>query len=391
VTGEPGGPGPGQAEAQGAGVQGAGARGAGAQSARAQGAEVPGAGVQGAEVPGIRAEATAAWFVANVPGARPPLTFRVIAGGRSNLTYLVLDSGGGSWVLRRPPLSGVLPSAHDMGREHRIISALRDTPVPVPGAIGLCEDPSVTGAPFYVMAYVDGVVPSDERTVASSFDERQRATAARSLVEVLVALHEVDPVAVGLGDLGRRDGYIERQLRRWSRQWEQSKTRELPAIEEAGRRLAASVPAQQGPSTIVHGDYRLDNLILSPAGEVLAVLDWELCTLGDPLADVGLLMVYWSDPGDDVLPLGSTVTAMPGFPRSAEVAAAYATASGRDLSELDFYVAFGYWKLAAILEGVYARSAAGAYGGGDDTYRRFAGVVERLAERALDATTRAGG
>jgi aminoglycoside phosphotransferase (APT) family kinase protein len=346
-------------------------------------------GVRDVTVPGIEAEATTAWFAANVPGARPPLAFRVIAGGHSNLTYLVLDSAGRSWVLRRPPLSGVLPSAHDMGREHRIIAALRDTQVPVPEAVGFCEDPSVTGAPFYVMGYVDGIVPRDERTVASTFDEPQRAAAARSLVEVLVALHEVDPVAVGLGDLGRRDGYIERQLRRWSRQWEQSKTRELPAMEEAGRRLAARVPAQQGPGTIVHGDYRLDNLMLSPAGEVLAVLDWELCTLGDPLADVGLLVVYWSDPGDDVLPLDSTVTAMPGFPRGAEVARAYASRSGRDLSELDFYVAFGYWKLAAILEGVYARSAAGAYGRGDDAYRRFATVVERLADRALDATARA--
>ena len=359
----------------------------------AAGRQVPTPGGAGrgeaAAVPGIQAEATTAWFVENVPGARPPLTFEVIAGGRSNLTYRVRDSAGGSWVLRRPPLSGVLPSAHDMGREYRIISALRDTPVPVPEAIGLCEDPSVTGAPFYVMGFVDGIVPRDERTVAGAFDEAQRATSARSLVEVLVALHAVEPAEVGLGELGRRTGYIERQLRRWSRQWEQSKTRELPEMEEAGRRLAAGVPAQQGPGSIVHGDYRLDNLILSPAGEVLAVLDWELCTLGDPLADLGLLMVYWSEPGDDVLPLDSTVTVLPGFPSRAEVASAYATASGRDLSQLDFYVAFGYWKLAAILEGVYARSAAGAYGTGDETYRRFSTVVERLAGRSLQAITRA--
>jgi aminoglycoside phosphotransferase (APT) family kinase protein len=341
-------------------------------------------------VQGIQAEATTDWFVANVAGVRPPLSFLVIPGGRSNLTYQVQDAGGRSWVLRRPPLSGVLPSAHDMAREHRIISALRDTPVPVPEAIGLCEDPTVTGAPFYVMSFVDGIVPRDERTVAGAFGEPQRATSARSLIEVLVALHAVEPAGVGLGDLGRRTGYIERQLRRWSRQWEQSKTRELPEMEEAGRRLAASVPAQQGPGSIVHGDYRLDNLMLSPAGEVLAVLDWELCTLGDPLADVGLLMVYWSEPGDDVLPLDSTVTALPGFPSRAEVAGAYATAGGRDLSQLDFYVAFGYWKLAAILEGVYARSAAGAYGSGDESYRRFATVVERLAERSLEAITRLG-
>jgi aminoglycoside phosphotransferase (APT) family kinase protein len=344
----------------------------------------------GGGAPGIDVGGTTAWFAANVPQAPPPLHFQVIAGGRSNLTYLVRDADGGVWVLRRPPLSGVLPSAHDMGREHRIISALLGTPVPVPEAIGLCEDASVTGAPFYVMRFVEGLVPRDEAAVRAAFDERQRETAAASLVEVLVALHEVDPAAVGLGDLGRRDGYIERQLRRWSRQWEQSKTRELPAMDEAGRRLAERVPAQQGPGTIVHGDYRLDNLILSPGGEVAAVLDWELCTLGDPLADVGLLMVYWSDPGDDVLPLDSTVTALPGFPRGPEVAAAYARGSGRDLSELDFYVAFGYWKLAAILEGVYARSAAGAYGRDDDTYRRFARVVELLAERALESVSRAG-
>ncbi len=343
----------------------------------------------GAGPPGIEAEATAAWLAANVPGARPPFAFSLIAGGRSNLTYLVRDAAGAAWVLRRPPLSGVLPSAHDMGREHRIISALRDTPVPVPEAVGLCPDPSVTGAPFYVMRYVDGIVPRDEATVAGAFDERQRATASMSLVEALVALHRVDPDAVGLGGLGRRDGYVGRQLRRWSRQWEQSRTRELPAIEEVGRRLAARVPPQ-GAATIVHGDYRLDNLVLSPAGEVLAVLDWELCTLGDPLADVGLLLVYWSEPGDEVLPLGSAPTAMPGFPPRQELAAAYARSSGRDLGDLEFYQALGYWKLAVILEGVYARSAAGAYGGGDDTYRGFAAVVARLAERALDATARAG-
>src|SRR6266542_173162 len=259
----------------------------------------------------------------------------------------------------------------------------------VPEAVGLCPDPSVTGAPFYVMRYVDGIVPRDEATVAGAFDERQRATASMSLVEALVALHRVDPHAVGLGGLGRRDGYAGRQLRRWSRQSEQSRTRELPAIEEVGRRLAARVPPQ-GAATIVHGDYRLDNLVLSPAGEVLAVLDWELCTLGDPLADVGLLLVYWSEPGDEVLPLGSAPTAMPGFPPRQELAAAYARSSGRDLGDLEFYQALGYWKLAVILEGVYARSAAGAYGGGDDTYRGFAAVVARLAERALDATARAG-
>jgi aminoglycoside phosphotransferase (APT) family kinase protein len=341
-------------------------------------------------VAGIRAQPVGAWLASQAPAVRPPLSFELFAGGRSNLTFLVRDAAGAAWVLRRPPLSGVLPSAHDMAREYRIISALRGTAVPVPGAVGLCQDPAVTGAPFYVMDYVDGVVPRDQATVERSFDPRRRAAVTASLVDALVALHGVDPDAVGLGELGRREAYVERQLRRWGRQWEQSKTRELPAIDEVGRRLAARVPPQQGPAAIVHGDYRLDNLILSPAGEVVAVLDWELCTLGDPLADVGLLMVYWSEPGDQVQPLSSAPTAMPGFPSRAEVAAAYAAGSGRDLSELDFYVALGYWKLAVILEGVYARSAMGAYGRGDDSYTSFAAVVTQLAERAAEATAHAG-
>jgi aminoglycoside phosphotransferase (APT) family kinase protein len=340
-------------------------------------------------VAGIRAEAVGAWFCDNVPGARPPLDFELIAGGRSNLTYVVRDAAGAVWVLRRPPLSGVLPSAHDMAREHRIISALHDTPVPVPGAVGLCQDPGVTGAPFYVMEHVDGVVPRDQATVEGAFDERQRAGIAASMVATLVALHRVDPDAVGLGDLGRRDGYVGRQLRRWGRQWEQSKTRELPAIEEVAHRLAARVPPQQGPATIVHGDYRLDNLMVSPAGQVVAVLDWELCTLGDPLADVGLLLVYWPGPGDEVRPLTSPPSILPGFPSRAELAGAYAGGSGRDLSELDFYVALGFWKLAVILEGVYARSAAGAYGG-RFAYQEFPAIVTRLSEQALDATASAG-
>lgn len=354
----------------------------------------PGAGAgAGAGAPGppagIEPGPVTAWFTANVPAARPPLGFELIAGGHSNLTFLVRDAAGAAWVLRRPPLSGVLPSAHDMGREFLIIAALRGTPVPVPGAVGLCEDPSVTGAPFYVMDYVDGVVPRDRATVERSLGLRQRATTAASMVDVLVALHLLDPEEVGLGALGRRDAYVERQLRRWGRQWEQSRTRELPAIEEVGRRLAARVPPQQG-TAIVHGDYRLDNLIVSPAGEVLAVIDWELCTLGDPLADVGLLQVYWSEPGDELQPLGPAPTALPGFPSRAEVAAAYAAASALDLTELDFYVALGYWKLAVIMEGVYARSAAGAYGRDDQSFRSFPAIVTQLADQALAATTRAG-
>ncbi len=340
--------------------------------------------------PGIDEAGVTAWFQAEVPDARPPLRFERLPGGRSNLTYRVRDAAGGDFVLRRPPLHGVLQSAHDMAREHRIIAALAATEVPVPAALGLCEDPAVTGAPFYLMAYVDGAVPSDEATVVAAFDEQARAAAADSLVDALVALHGVDPDAVGLGTLGRREGYLERQLRRWKRQLEQSRTRELPVLDEVHRRLEAAVPAQVGPARVVHGDYRLDNVILSPAGRVLAVLDWELCTLGDPLADVGLLLVYWAEPGDTALPLGTAPTRLPGFPPRAALTAAYAARSGRAVDQLDYYMAFGYWKLAVILEGVYARYTAGAYGEGDDTWRAFAGTVVQLADRALEATTHAG-
>ena len=264
--------------------------------------------------PGIDPAGVTAWFQANVGGVRPPLAIRQIAGGRSNLTYRVTDAAGTSWVLRRPPLHGVLPSAHDMGREHRVISALAGTPVPVPATFGLCQDPAVTGAPFYVMAYVDGIVPRDEATVAAGLDEPARARAADSLVDALVALHRVDPGQVGLGQLGRHHGYLERQLARWQRQLDQARTRPLPALDEVHRRLEANLPAQVGPARIVHGDFRLDNVVLSPAGQVLAVLDWELCTLGDPLADVGLLLVYWAEPGDQTLPLGSAPTSCPASP-----------------------------------------------------------------------------
>jgi aminoglycoside phosphotransferase (APT) family kinase protein len=338
--------------------------------------------------PGIDLARVTGWFEANVAGARPPLRVAQVAGGRSNLTYRVDDSAGASWVLRRPPLHGVLPSAHDMAREHRVISALAGTPVPVPATFGLCADPAVTGAPFYVMEHVDGIVPRDQAIVAAALDEPARGAATDSLVDALVALHQVDPEAVGLGDLGRHHGYLERQLARWQRQLDQTRTRPLPVLDEVHRRLAANLPAQVGPARIVHGDFRLDNVVVSPAGRVLAVLDWELCTLGDPLADVGLLQVYWAEPGDRTLPLGSAPTVMPGFPGRAAVAAAYAARSGRDLSQLDTYVAFASWKLAVILEGVVARHATGAYGEGDDSWRGFAEVVVQLADRALELTDR---
>lgn len=339
---------------------------------------------------GIDADGLKDWFAASVSEVRPPLTFSPIAGGRSNLTYTVTDAEGRAWVLRRPPLGPRLPSAHDMEREHKIMAALGPTPVPVPPMVGLCTDDSVTGAPFYVMRYVDGLVLRDPEAVAE-VDERVRWAASESLVDVLVDLHSLVPDAVGLGELGRKEGYVERLLRRWRGQWDKSKTREIPLIEDVADRLARDVPEQERTS-IVHGDYRLDNAIVAPEdGSVRAILDWELCTLGDPLADVGLLLVYWTEPGDEFSPFfWAAPTTAPGFPGRKDIATRYAARSGRDLSEIDFYVALGLWKVAVILEGVYARYASGSYGETDDSWRRFEEIVPQLAQAASEAATRAG-
>ncbi len=240
----------------------------------------------------------AAWFAANVPAAVPPLTYERIAGGHSNLTYRVTDGAGSEWALRRPPLGKRLSSAHDMAREHRVVSALGTTPVPVAPVVGLCEDESVNGAPFYVMDFVRGPVLRGTSEAEAAFpDEGDRREIGMRVADTLAAIHAVDPDAVGLGDLGRKEDYVARQLRRWYGQWEKSKTRELAAIDRVHERLAARIPAQEGVS-IVHGDYRLDNMILTDSGEVAAVVDWELCTLGDPLADVGTLIAYWPERGD---------------------------------------------------------------------------------------------
>ena len=335
-------------------------------------------------VEGVDAARVEAWFAEHVPGARPPLTFTLIAGGRSNLTYEVTDARGARFALRRPPLSHVLPTAHDMRREHRVISALVPTPVPVPHTYGLCEDPEVNGAPFYVMEFVDGHILRDASSV-EALAEPARYQAGRSLAETLAALHAVDVDAVGLGDFAKREGYVERQLRRWHEQFRNSQVEGLDTatvVTDVHDRLAADVPEQRDVA-VVHGDFRLDNTVLGDDGKVRAVLDWEICTLGDPLADVGLLMVYWTEPGDVAALVGVTPTTMPGFASRAEVRSWYAEGSGRDLSRLDFYMAFGYWKLACILQGVFARYAGGAAAGDRSSVEGFAHSVVTLAEAAL--------
>ncbi len=231
------------------------------------------------------------------------------------------------------------------------------------------------------MEFVEGPILRGLAEAEAFPGDAERRAIGERVADTLIDIHAVDPDAVGLGDLGRKEDYVARQLRRWQGQWEKSKTRELPAIDAVHERLAARIP-EQGPATIVHGDYRLDNMILTPEGEVAAVVDWELCTLGDPLADVGLLMVYWPRRGEDPVALGQPANLAPGFPTNEELRDRYAERSGRDLSQLGFFEALGYWKLAIILEGVYARYAAGQYGKVDPGIEHFARLVERLAEAA---------
>ena len=331
------------------------------------------------DVSGIDATRITAWLAAHLTGVRPPLRFEFISGGRSNLTYRVIDAAGQCWVLRRPPLGHVLESAHDMGREFRILRAIGQTDVPVPVAFGLCTDPAVNGAPFYVMSFVDGVVlqaPEDAEVLSAA----DRFRLAWQVVDILARLHSVDPDRVGLGDLGRKEEYIARQLRRWAKQWASSRQRELPIMDELHQSLARAIPRQHR-ATIVHGDYRLGNM-LTRGGDVLAVLDWELCTLGDPLADVGYLLNNWVAPGEPVIAAGGP-TAAGGFGSRNEIIARYAQATGSDLSHIDYYRAFSYWRLAVISEGIYARYRHGAMGDRPDTDPEcFRERVEHLAEAA---------
>lgn len=323
-----------------------------------------------------------AWLADHVKGAVAPFTFSLIAGGRSNLTYRVAGADGTQFVLRRPPMGNVLATAHDMGREHRIISAVGKTNVPVAPALGMCTDEAVNGAPFYVMGYVDGIV-LDSPEAGQAFPEPLRAVAAHSMIDTLADLHAVVPDDIGLGELGKREGYIERQLKRWSTQWEKSKTRELPLMEEVHGLLAELRPEQRYTG-IVHGDYRLGNALVSrETGKILAVLDWELCTLGDLMADVGYLLVYWSDPGPNPMRKNDPSGAY-GFPTRAELLARYADRTGRDLSAVGYYEAFSCWRLACIAEGVRARYRAGVMADTNDEAEAEDSVLA-LAERAKTA------
>jgi aminoglycoside phosphotransferase (APT) family kinase protein len=340
-------------------------------------------------VPGIEdASRLGRWLAENgVPAdqSHPPRA-TLIAGGRSNLTYLLdvgLPPGSAEvtlLVLRRPPLGHVLPTAHDMAREYRLLSALHGTDIPVPRPVAICPDPAVIGAPFYVMEHVAGLVIRTREDGAQVSPAQAHQLSLR-FADMLAAIHGVDLGAVGLTGFGRPEGYLERQLTRWQRQWELSQTREMPGYEQLVARLAAGLPAAAGSDgTLVHGDYRLDNMLIALGGPppggpppggpppggpppggppvITAVLDWEMSTLGDPLADLGLALVYWADAGDDEsmeLSVGSSVTAGPGFLSRLQVAERYAALTGRDVSRIGYYMAFGCFKLAVVLEGIHAR------------------------------------
>jgi aminoglycoside phosphotransferase (APT) family kinase protein len=304
-------------------------------------------------------------------------TVELIAGGKSNLTYRV-DSPAGSAVLRRPPLGHVLPTAHDMVREHTVMSALAGTDVPVPRMLHLCTDAEVLGQPFYVMQRVEGHVCRVDLPPRYADSPAQRRAVGEGLVDVLASLHDVDPASVGLGEFGRPEGYLERQVRRWVKQWDATRIEGHEALHALANELAAAVPTTQR-HTVVHGDYRLDNTILDPTtpGRIAAVLDWEMSTLGDPLADVGILLGYWSQADDAGARTEALVvpaaTVLEGFPTRAEVAERYAARTGLDLTPLPWYAAFAAFKLAVVCAGIVARVRGGAMVGDG-----FEGIEERI-------------
>ncbi|MDG3008974.1 phosphotransferase family protein [Rhodococcus sp. D2-41] len=339
---------------------------------------------------GIRVDAVSDWFIEHVGGAVGPVQFTRIAGGRSNLTYLATDADGTRWVLRRPPLGMAHSRAHDVLREATVLGRLRGTPVPAPLVVGTCDDDSVTGAPFFVMEHLDGVILRDPETVTDTLPADRRPAVATALVRTLSGLHAVDPREAGWGELADRDDYLARQLHRWSANWAQDRVRVLDDIGRTHDRLVERIPTQ-GPARIVHGDFRLDNCMFRPDDTVAGILDWELTTVGDPLADLGQLLVYWAQPDDDVWALENPPTAVPGFPTRNDLVEQYlAAAAPETVPDIDFYIAFNWWKIACIVEGVYTRTLRGAMGESDRSPESFGAQAQRLAAQAWRHAQRLG-
>lgn len=341
---------------------------------------------------GVDPAALTRWLAAEVPevatGAGPVRVER-ISGGHSNLTFRVVDDAGAVFALRRPPTGGVLATAHDMSREWRFLTALAPTPVPVAGPVAYCDDTAVLGAGFYLMRFVDGVVPGD-RAAGEDIPEPVRRACGLDAAEVLAALHAVDPDGVGLGDLQRPGSYLERQLRRWRRQAQASAIPDLSVLDAAHALLVERMPETGHPVRIAHGDYRPGNLSFA-GGQVAAIFDWELATLGEPLADLGWLLASWERPRDVRPAITSGPTAAPGWPERDEVATRYAERSGRSLEHLPYFVAFAYWRCACIGAGVYTRYREGNMGSGAETGAALEDRGRRVIADAEAALAALGG
>jgi aminoglycoside phosphotransferase (APT) family kinase protein len=337
---------------------------------------------QGDQPTGVDVPKVTRWFAEHLPQFTAPFHWTLLAGGHSNLTYRVTDADGATVVLRRPPLGHVLASAHDMSREYRAIAALGPVGIPVPPALGLCTDLDVNGAPFYVMGLVPGVVLHTLDICLKELPEHLRRTTGESMFDVLADLHAVDVDAVGLDVHGPKEGYCQRQINRWYKQYTAMKYREIPDVDACFERLSAKIPVQQRVS-VAHGDYRLGNCITSPVdGTIKAILDWEISTLGDPIADLGYLVSTWArtkgEPGNGDVSVSPTMA--PGFPDVDELVARYAARSGLDVSELPWYVAFNAWKGACIVQGVVARYRGGALG--DTTHVDLEGFDRSVVDRS---------
>lgn len=310
-------------------------------------------GTDAAPTPGIDLDAVSGWLDSLAVGVRPPLRLSLMGQGKSNITVLVEDARDQRWVLRRPPLGRLLASAHDIAREHRILSALQGTSVQVPAVLALTADPAIADAPLMLMEHVPGLV-IDELETAQRISQSVRRAIALDMVAALTSIHQVDLDATGLAGLASRKPYAARQLKRWKTQWEASRTRDCPVVDELAHRLAAAAP-EQIEITLVHGDFHLRNVIVDPlSNQVRAILDWELATLGDPLADLGSLLAYWPDAND---PPGALfpASALPGFPKRRELVDAYTAATGRDTTRIGFWEVLALWKVAIILAGVRKR------------------------------------
>ena len=339
------------------------------------------------EPTGFDVPSVTTWLADRLPGLVPPLRFTKLAGGHSNFTYRVDDEAGRVFVLRRPPLGELLPMAHDMGREFTIISALWPTAVPVPEPLAYCDDPSVTGARFYAMGWVEGRPLYTLTDAEEHLDEAARTRTGPSFIDTLADLHAVDPDAVGLGGLGKRDSYVGRQLHRWYSSWNASKNRELPDVDRLHDFLVGRLPTQTAVS-VVHGDYGLHNCRVSADGPIAAVVDWEISTLGDPLADLAYCINTWVESADEVASRDDAPTQLPGFASRRELLDRYAARTGADLSEIEYYRCFNHWKTVCIVQGVYARYLHGQKDTEGVEVDEFPGRIERTLQLAVEAAER---